>query len=490
MIERVEDSKLLKQAAPLMIHCDDFSAQAVYVGADEQLGDELCKTINAKPGWTFHRVIDVETASAMHAAQPSTATILYIDDDAAYSQALQVLNASDRETRPTLVIYDHLGPDQLLELFKAGAVECLGRPLNLTRLSLVMDMLIVPGKVPTKSKKKTKEEPCDTDQSDQRDDWHEKLMHQVNAVANLSTTVLITGETGTGKTRLSRLIHGLSDRKSKPFLALNCGALSESLLDSELFGHAKGAFTGANQDYEGKLAQCKDGTLLLDEIDMLSPAAQVKLLQVVEDRMFQPVGSTEFQPLQARLIVASNRALADQVAAGKFRSDLFYRLNVMSFQLPPLRDRKDEVLPLVKNFVTEFANMHGIAVAELSTQAEVALRSYAWPGNIRELRNVVERAVILSAGKTIEVSHLPTDVVDSIVLQTSNASTSSHDEDSAGSNTGQRPKNKLASARMAAERRQLLDALERNDNNRSKTAIDLGISRVALYKRLRKLHIS
>ena len=468
-----------------MIHCDDFSAQAIYVGADEQLGNELRTTIDGKPGWTFHRVVDVETASAMHAEQPSTATILYVDDDAALTQALQVLKASDRETRPTLVIYDQLAPDQLLELFKAGAVECLGRPLNLTRLSLVMDMLIVPGKVPTKAEKKAKAE-ASNNETDQADDWHEKLMGQVNAVANLSTTVLITGETGTGKTRLSRLIHGLSDRKSKPFLALNCGALSESLLDSELFGHSKGAFTGANQDYEGKLAQCKDGTLLLDEIDMLSPAAQVKLLQVVEDRVFQPVGSTEFQPLQARLIVASNRALSDQVAEGKFRSDLFYRLNVMSFQLPPLRERRDEITPLVKNFITEFANMHGIDIAELSPQAEVALRSYAWPGNIRELRNVVERAVILSAGKVIEVSHLPADVADSI-SQSSNAATSPNHE---LPSTVDPPKNKLASARMAAERRQLLDALERNDNNRSKTAIDLGISRVALYKRLRKLRIS
>ena len=475
-----------------MIHCDDFSAQAIYVGADEQLGNELRNTIDAKPGWTFHRVIDVETASAMHAEQPSTATILYVDGDSAYTQALQVLNASDRETRPTLVIYDHLGPDQLLELFKAGAVECLGRPLNLTRLSLVMDMLMVPGKVPTKAEEKAKAEAAKSKvESDQADDWYEKLMAQVNAVANLSTTVLITGETGTGKTRLSRLIHGLSDRKSKPFLALNCGALSESLLDSELFGHSKGAFTGANQDYEGKLAQCKDGTLLLDEIDMLSPAAQVKLLQVVEDRVFQPVGSTEFHPLQARLIVASNRALADQVAAGKFRSDLFYRLNVMSFQLPPLRERRDEITPLVKNFISEFANMHGIEIAELAPQAEASLRSYAWPGNIRELRNVVERAVILSAGKVIEVSHLPTDVADSIAqakqtVNNANGSSPNHELPS----TVVPPKNKLASARMAAERRQLLDALERNDNNRSKTAIDLGISRVALYKRLRKLHIS
>lgn len=465
-----------QQAAP-MIHCDDFSAQAIYVGADEQLGDELCKTIDTKPGWRFHNVVDIDTASAMHAEQPSTATILYVDRDLAFHQALDVLKASDRDTRPAIVVHDDLKSEQLLELFRAGAVECLGRPLNLTRLSMVLDMLLVPGKVPTKAKpsrvKQLVKEP---------NDWHEKLMEQVHAVAKLSTTVLITGETGTGKTRLSRLIHGISDRKSKPFLALNCGALSESLLDSELFGHVKGAFTGASQDYEGKLAHCKDGTLLLDEIDMLSPAAQVKLLQVVEDRVFQPVGSTESQPLEARLIVASNRPLQEQVAAGKFRADLFYRLNVMAFRLPPLRERTDEILDLANGFIVEFANQHGFEISKISQHAANALRSYAWPGNIRELRNVIERAVILAANETIKPNHLTANVAESGSSPASKPRLLSPSH-------SQGKENKLASARLAAEREQLLDALERNDNNRSKTAIDLGISRVALYKRLRKLQI-
>ena len=272
---------------------------------------------------------------------------------------------------------------------------------------------------------------------------------------------------------------------------MNCGALSESLLDSELCGHVKGAFTGADNDYDGKLAQCQDGTLLLDEIDMLSPAAQVKLLQVVEDRVFQPVGSAEVLPLQARLIVASNRPLEQQVEEGNFRSDLFYRLNVMAFRLPPLRDRRDEVRPLIEKFVNEFTNQHGFEkrVDFISPHALSAMQSYSWPGNIRELRNIVERAVILSTGNQIESSHLPSHVVEAACNSSGPAPRTSTDSAAIARNGNGTSMNKLEAARSEAERVQLLDALQRNDNNRSKTAIYLGISRVALYKRLRKLHI-
>jgi DNA-binding NtrC family response regulator len=307
----------------------------------------------------------------------------------------------------------------------------------------------------------------------------DRLLDQVRAVAPLDTTVMITGETGAGKTRLARLIHALSPRRNKQFLAVNCGALSESLLDSELFGHTKGAFTGADRDHAGKLTQCQNGTLLLDEIDTLSPAAQVKLLQVTDDRVFQPVGATTFQPLRARLVGASNKSLETEVAAGRFRSDLYFRLNVMSFQLPPLRERRHEIPRLVRKFAAEFAGHHDIDVPSVLRSALSALESHTWPGNIRELRNVMERAVILSAGGAINHAHLPShivttwDAVDSV--DTEVVREGGH--------------NKLATARGEAEREQLLLALELHNNNRTKTASYLGISRVALYKRLRKFHI-
>lgn len=480
-----------------MIRRIEHAALAILVGNDKVLADELQTVIDDKSGWIMERMYDVATMSAVRERASNVTTIIHVSNDLSYSQALRFLQTHDRKSAPTIIIYDKLPPDRLLQLFRAGVIECLERPVNLTRLSLVLDMLVLP---PTAEARSTTGSNADQTSSIKPDvgagtsqicdqsvaTRHEHLLQQVKAVASLSTTVLITGETGTGKTRLSRLIHGMSKRSDRPFLALNCGALSESLLDSELFGHVKGAFTGADRDYPGKLSQCSDGTLLLDEIDMLSPMAQVKLLQVVEDRVFQPVGSSKFEPLQARLIVASNRPLQAEVEAGRFRSDLFYRLNVMSFQLPPLRERKEEVRKLATSFAGEFAKLHEFSSAEISHAAIAALTDYAWPGNIRELRNVMERAVILSAGQRIELQHLPSSF-------TENASAIGQSSNSPVPDTIDLPANpsgnKLADARIEAERKQLINALDRNGNNRSKTAVDLGISRVALYKRLRKLHL-
>lgn len=482
-----------------MIRRIEQAALAILVGNDKVLATELQSVIDDKTGWAMERMCDIATMSAIPKRASTVATIIHVTNDLTYTQALRFLQMHDRKRAPTIVIYDGLPPDRLLQLFRAGVIECLERPVNLTRLSLVLDMLVLPpaaddrstsDRRPTKAAQlpgSSKDVDSDPSVSDPLvNSRHEQLLQQVKAVAKLSTTVLITGETGTGKTRLSRLIHGMSKRSDRPFLALNCGALSESLLDSELFGHVKGAFTGADRDYPGKLSQCRDGTLLLDEIDMLSPMAQVKLLQVVEDRVFQPVGSSKFEPLQARLIVASNRPLQAEVDAGRFRSDLFYRLNVMAFQLPPLRERREEVQKLAIDFAAEFAQLHEFPSAEISAGAVASLTSYAWPGNIRELRNVMERAVILSAGERIELQHLPASIAESTPAPEQHGDAASPTSmDVPLSSSG----NKLAEARFEAERKQLINALDRNGNNRSKTAVDLGISRVALYKRLRKLHL-
>lgn len=462
---------------PIMIKVSDH-AHAIYVGADDELSEQVRASVESIHGWELQRVVDVDTALTIWSEQHTSAVILYIGDEYSYAQSLKLMRAANCDAMAVIVIYDRLEPEQILDLYRSGAAECLGRPANLSRLLLVLDMFRRPAKPLAVSNEESGRE--NTKTGEDSNEFHSRMMDQVRSVASLTTTLLITGETGTGKTRLSRLIHGLSDRKNKPFLALNCGALSESLIDTELFGHVKGAFTGADRNYTGKLAQCRDGTLLLDEIDTLSPIAQVKLLQVVEERVFQPVGSSRFEPLQARLIVASNKSLQHEVDQGRFRSDLFYRLNVMAFELAPLRERRREIAELANRFTAEFANQHGFNVASISPAAMMHLESNNWPGNIRELRNVVERAVILSAGTTIEPSHLPSHMVSQV---------SELQVEPADDGASYRSRNKLANARLEAEREQLRDSLQRNGNNRSKTAHELGISRVTLYKRLRKLQM-
>jgi transcriptional regulator with PAS, ATPase and Fis domain len=273
---------------------------------------------------------------------------------------------------------------------------------------------------------------------------------------------------------MARLIHELSPRRDKAFLAVNCGGLTTSLVESELFGHVKSAFTGADADRAGKFAAAGDGTLMLDEIDSLPLSTQPKLLRAVDERLFEPVGSDRSYPVRARLIAATNRCLQDEIAAGRFRSDLYYRLNVVTLHLPPLRERRAILPALVKQFVAEFAALHGRSVPTLLPDALRAMVAYKWPGNIRELRNVIERAVALGPGGVIGVSDLPESMREE-------------------GETTSRPVSvdyatvsKLTQFKADAESTAILKALASNGNNRSRAARELGISRVTLYKKLHK----
>jgi transcriptional regulator with PAS, ATPase and Fis domain len=306
---------------------------------------------------------------------------------------------------------------------------------------------------------------------------------QLLRVVPQDTTLLLTGETGTGKTCLARFIHELSPRRDEPFLIVDCGALSDSLIESELFGHVKGSFTGADRDRPGKLAAAGRGTLLLDEINALPLPLQGKLLRAVDERVFEPVGANKGQALLARLVAASSSPLEADAAAGRFRADLFYRLNVVAFYLPPLRERRALVAPLARKFLAEFVarnrpDLHGIA-----PEVVRALEDYPWPGNLRELRNVVERAAALGRGPVLQLVDLP-DVV-------------RFGGGGARANplgAGLPPRDlsiplTLAQIKADLEMMRITEALRKHGNNHVRAAEELGISRVGLYKKLHKYHL-
>jgi transcriptional regulator with PAS, ATPase and Fis domain len=283
----------------------------------------------------------------------------------------------------------------------------------------------------------------------------------------------LNGETGTGKTFLARLLHDHSPRKQHRFLAVPCGAIAANLVESEFFGHVKGAFTGADRAKVGKFAAVGDGTLLLDEIDTLGLEQQTTLLRVIESGEFEPVGGIETHKSTARLIVASNLNLEEAVERGKFRMDLYFRLNVMSFHLPPLRERVQDIAPLARGMAARFNRKFHKQLFDISPEALAALESFPWPGNIRQLENVLQQAVLVSSGPEMLLHHLPQPVQD-------------HASAASMSGNGSTNCDTLNYQRDAIERNVIQRALANHGYSRARAADALGISRVTLYKKMKK----
>ena len=297
------------------------------------------------------------------------------------------------------------------------------------------------------------------------------LVERIALAASHDVTVLLNGETGTGKTFLARLIHEHSPRRQQRFLTVPCGALSANLVESEFFGHTRGAFTGADRPKVGKFEAVGQGTLLLDEIDTLALEQQATLLRVIETGEFEPVGSVDTQKSHARLIVAANVDLEEAAARGKFRPDLYFRLNVMSFHLPPLRERVMDIAPLARGMAVRFNRKFNKDLFEISPEAMAALEAFPWPGNLRQLENVVQHAVLVSTGHQLLYDHLPATVREHSEPHHSFA------EPAADS---------LQHQRDLTERSVIQRALVSNGYCRSRAASALGISRVTLYKKMKK----
>jgi two-component system response regulator HydG len=290
------------------------------------------------------------------------------------------------------------------------------------------------------------------------------VMALVETVAPTDSTVLLQGESGTGKEVVARYLHEISARSSGPCLSINCGALPESLLESELFGHVKGSFTGAVKDKTGLFAAADKGTFFLDEVGEMTPATQVKLLRTLQHREVTPVGATDSSPVDTRVIAATNRDLEQEVKAGRFRSDLFYRLNVIAIHLPPLRERRDDIPLLVETFLQRA----GGKTKSVSQEAMAALTEYAWPGNVRELENALERAGIVATGNTIDVSALPERIVKRVPAPL------------VGDRAHEAPTLEII------EHAYIKWVLDTNDGNKTRAAEVLGIDPSTLHRKLQR----
>ncbi len=289
-------------------------------------------------------------------------------------------------------------------------------------------------------------------------------------VAGSDSTVLIQGETGTGKELMARAVHDLSRRRNKPFVAINCGALPDTLLESELFGYKAGAFTDAVKDKPGHFALAEGGTILLDEIGDLSAAFQVRLLRVLQERTYQPLGGTMPVKADVRIIAATNKDLSELVKKGLFREDLFYRINVVRLNIPPLRERKEDIPMMVKHFIERLNRLRGTSVKGISQEAVSLLMFHNFPGNIRELENIIEHAFVLCPERRIEVHCLPEYLVPAPFPQPAETN--------------------IAATLQAAEARVILDVLKRNRYNRLAASRELGIHKSTLYRKIRRLGVT
>jgi DNA-binding NtrC family response regulator len=309
----------------------------------------------------------------------------------------------EQERPPILMMTAHATVESAIEAMKLGALDYLQKPFEIDELLVVVRRALDHQRLRTEYRYLVSERDEHFDHYGiiGRSRAMQDVIHRAELVAETKSTVLITGETGTGKELVARAIHDRSAQRDMPLIKVNCAAIPETLLESELFGHVRGAFTGATTTKKGKFALADGGTIFLDEIGTMNPTLQSKLLRVLQEREIEPLGSERTERIDVRVIAATNRNLRQMVADGKFQEDLFYRLNVIPIEIPPLRDRRDDIPALVEHFVSKHAQRTGRRIEKMDDSVLAGLQQYDWPGNVRELENTIERAVVLAAGPAI-----------------------------------------------------------------------------------------
>jgi DNA-binding NtrC family response regulator len=423
-------------------------------------------------GYKVETAVDYETAIAT--IERKAFDLLLVDIRLATRDGFELLTHSRQRNpaTPVILMTGYGTVETAIEALRAGAFDLLTKPLIDEELEVAIRRALHQSEVLEENKNLRA-------QLDLRfgienivghDHRMKRIFDMIESVADTKATVLITGESGTGKSLVARAIHRHSARRDKPFVEVACGALPETLLESELFGHVAGSFTGATGDKVGKFKLADGGTIFLDEISTASAAMQVKLLRVLQEFEFEPVGGTKTIRSDCRVILATNEDLSKAVAEGRFRQDLFYRINVINVELPPLRERLSDIPLLAKHFLEEVCQESGRKLQGFSDDCLTALQRYRWPGNVRELQNVVERAVLLGKSDTVQVDDLPPQLA-------AEAPISAHPEPGAN----------LKQAMAAPEKQIILEVLERHNWNRQATSDELGINRTTLYKKMKRL---
>lgn len=378
--------------------------------------------------------------------------------------------SSSYPTLPVIVLTGHGTIETAVESMRRGAVDFFTKPVDLDKLFLVVKKCLANSELQEQNKRLTEEiEKLKNQQKYSkiigRSGKVASLMETINQAAPSKATVLITGESGTGKELVADAVQSLSQRRDKPFIKVHCASLSSTLLESELFGHEKGSFTGATSQKKGRFELADGGTLFLDEIGEIDAQTQVKLLRVLQEREFERVGGEKTISVDVRVIAATNRDLKEEVRKGNFREDLYFRLAVVEIQVPPLRERKEDIDLLSLSFVKTYADENNKEIEGISPHARKALFSYSWPGNIRELKNCMESAVVMAKGKTIELDDLPSHI------------------------RGEGEKGKSISLSLPitmeeAEKALIMETISYSGGNKTKAAEILGIGRKTLHRKL------
>jgi len=385
------------------------------------------------------------------------------------------LLAHCRKIRPetaVIMITGYGSVEAAVEAIRAGAFDFLTKPLIDQELEMALERALRQRQVLEENKnlKAQLDARFGLENIVGRDHRMQRVYEMIESIADTRATVLITGESGTGKSLVARAIHRRSSRRDRPFVEVACGALPETLLESELFGHVAGAFTGATTEKLGKFMQADGGTIFLDEIGTASAALQVKLLRILQDFEFEQVGGNKTFSVDVRVILATNEDLGRLVHEGRFRQDLYYRINVISIEIPPLRERISDIPLLAEHFLQRVCQETGRPLRRISEEAMQALQRYRWPGNVRELQNVMERAVLLGKAEVITLADLPPSV----------AAASGGPWEAEGNQP-------LKQALTIPERQIILETLESHHWNRQAAAAALGINRTTLYKKMKRL---